>query len=277
MRRITKNKLKVSLLILLILVVVWHIIAANTSIYIPNYGREDISGILNKKTLSADDYMTIYKQTGVSPSAAKELVEDGDLSVLKELNTLYFQEQEIEKSFIAYPVTIEERNKEQLTPVVNLKKGDILVTFNTHTMGWRHVHCAIVLDENTNLLLEHMSIGEVSCTSHLYGWMTYPSFVVLRYKDEKVAAKAAEYARKNLLGIPYNILAGVIRKDKTNEKNPSSHCSHIIWQAYKSAGVDIDRNKGAFVTPKDIAMSDELEVIQIYGVNPKKYSDRVKK
>ncbi len=277
MRRITKNKLKVSLLIVLIAVFVWHIIAANTTIYIPNYEKKDISGILDKKTLSADDYMTIYKQTGVSPSAAKELVEDGDIAVLKELNKLYFQKQEIEKSFIVYPVTIEERNKEQLTPVVNLKKGDILITFNTHTMGWRHGHCAIVLDENSNTLLEHMSMGEVSCTTHLYGWRSYPSFVVLRYKDAEIAQKAAEYARKNLLGVPYNILAGVIKKDKTNEKKTSSHCSHIIWQAYKSAGVDIDKNNGIFVTPKDIAMSDELEVIQIYGVNPKKYSDRIKK
>ncbi len=54
----------------------------------------------------------------------------------------------------------------------------------------------------------------------------------------------------------------------------SSHCSHIVWQAYMAAGCDIDSDKGFVVTPKDIAMSDELKIVQIFGINPKEYKDR---
>lgn len=277
MCRITKKTIAICLLIVVFVASMWQYNTENTVIYTPDYPRENISYLLKKNNLSADDYMTIYEQTGVSPYAAKEMIEDGNYETLQQLNELYFKEQEIEKNFIAYPITVEEQNKEQTTPIADLKKGDILITFNTHTMGWRHGHCAIVLDEKRNTLLEHMAIGEVSCETSLGSWGEYPSFVVLRYNDEKIAQKAVEYAQKNLIEIPYNILAGVIKKDKTDEKNPSSHCSHIVWQAYKSAGVDIDKNKGIFVTPKDIAMSDELEVIQIYGMNPKKYTDRIKK
>ncbi len=274
----TKKRILLYSLIIVAILFVWHLIVANTIIYVPDYQQKDISELIKENNLSADDYMTIYRQTGVSPYLAKEMLEREDYEELEQLNKLYFQKQEIDKTFIAYPITVEERNKNQLTPIAKLKKGDILVTFNTHTFGWRHGHCAIVLNENSDTLLEHMSIGEVSCKTALGSWRGYPSFVVLRYKDEEVAKKAAEYAEKNLLDIPYNILAGVIKKDKSDETAvSSSHCSHIVWQAYKSTGVDIDDNKGIFVTPKDIAMSDELEVIQIYGMNPKKYTDRVKK
>lgn len=277
MRRTNKKRLALFFLIFALAIFIWHIIVANTVIYTPNYQRQNISGLIKKNNLSDSDYMTIYKQTGVSPYAAKKLIEFGDYETLQQLNEMYFSSQEIEKNFIAYPITLEERNKEQRTPIADLEKGDILITFNTHTMGWRHGHCAIVLDENANTLLEHMSIGNVSCKTASRGWEMYPAFVVLRYRDKEVAQKAAEYAEKNLVDIPYNILAGVIKKDKTGEEKPSSHCSHIVWQAYKSQSVDLDNNKGVFVTPKDIAMSDELEVVQIYGINPKKYVERIKK
>ena len=277
MLRITKKRVALFFLIFALAIFVWHIIVANTAIYTPNYQREDISDLIKKNNLSDDDYMKIYEQTGVSPYAVKKMIASGDYLTLQQLNETYFDVQEIEKIFIAYPITLEERNKEQKTPIADLEKGDILVTFNTHTMGWRHGHCAIVLDENANTLLEHMSIGNVSCKTLPLSWEMYPSFVVLRHKDKEIAQNAAEYAEKNLVEIPYNILAGVIKKDKTGEENPSSHCSHIVWQAYKSQGVDLDNNKGIFVTPKDIALSEELEVVQIYGMNPKKYVDRIKK
>ncbi len=277
MRLTKKKRAALFFLIFALAIIVWHIIVANTAIYTPNYEKEDIAELIKSDILSDADYMKIYEQTGVSPYAARELISSGDYETLLSLNEMYFNEQEIEKNFIAYPITLEERNKEQKTPIADLQKGDILITFNTHTMGWRHGHCAIVLDEYGNTLLEHMSIGETSCTTSPISWKKYPAFVVLRHKDKALAEKAADYARENLVEIPYDILAGVINKDKTGEENPSSHCSHIVWQAYKSQGVDLDNNKGIFVTPRDISLSDELEVVQIYGMNPKNYTSRIKK
>ena len=184
---------------------------------------------------------------------------------------------DFKKNYIAYPVTAEERNTKQYTPFVPLKKGDILVTFNTQTLDWRHGHLGLVLNDSGTALLEHMAIGEVSCVTDAFYWGKYPAFIVLRYFDEKVSEKAANYAQENLVGAPYSIFSGIVKKDKTGEEKPTSHCSHIVWQAYKSQGADIDKNGGLIVTPRDIAMSDDLQVVQIYGLNPKDYTSRILK
>ena len=101
-----------------------------------------------------------------------------------------------------------------------------------------------------------------------------------QYPEEykNVAEKAAEYAKEHLVGVDYNILSGVLKKDKSDEEVPkSSHCSHIVWQAYKAAGVDIDQTGGMFVTPFNVALSDKLQVVQLYGLNPRKYKNRLAK
>ena len=272
-----RTALKIYLLIFFFALFIWHIYIDKTIKYIPEYEKEDISYLM-KEELSSEDLIAIYERTGVSPYVVKNLLENEEYGTLKILNKLYFKKQDIDKSFIAYPITLEERNEADIIPIPDLKKGDILITFSTHTFGWRHGHCAMVLDEEGDVLLEHMSLGEVSCRTSIDNWKRYPTLLILRHKDEKAAQKAAQYAEKNLMDIPYNFLAGVIKKDKSDEKVPSSsHCSHIIWQAYKSAGTDLDSNKGVFVTPKDISMSENLEVIQIFGINPENYTKRIKK
>lgn len=248
----------------------------NKAFYLPDYEKTDISDLLGDKVLSDKDYLLIYEQTGVSPYLSKELIEKGNVQVLKDLNQMYFKNPDVLKEYILYPITAQEKTNAK--PVLNLKKGDVLVTFNTHTLNWRHGHSAIVLDEDNGILLEHMAVGETSATTKLKSWEEYPGFVVLRYPDEAVAENAAEYAKEHLLGIDYNIFAGLIKKDKSDEEKPqSSHCSHIVWQAYKALGVDIDKNKGRIVTPRDIAESEELKVVQIFGINPRKYTHRILK
>ena len=135
-----------------------------------------------------------------------------------------------------------------------------------------------MLDDEGTVLLEHMSIGNTSCVTSAKNWGKYPGFVVLRYPDTDVATKAADYAREHLLNIDYNIFAGIIKKDKSDEQKPeSSHCSHIVWQAYMAMGIDIDRDGGPLVTPYDVAMCKELRVVQIYGIHPENYTQRILK
>ena len=274
----TKKGIIITVLVLFaVFLVIRHIMAENSVFYKVPYEKVNISDTLNKESLSEKDYILIYEQTGVSPAAAKEIINSGDTKFLKELNDLYFKSPDSEKNYIAYPVTLEEQNKSQYTPLVPLKKGDILVTFNTRTLDWRHGHCGLVLNDSGTQLLEHMAIGQTSCTTDAFYWGRYPAFAVLRYSDPKVAEKAVDYANENLVDIPYSIFAGIWKKDKTGEEKPTSHCSHIVWQAYKSQGVDIDKNGGFLVTPRDIAMSDKLQVVQIYGLNPKDYTSRILK
>ncbi len=273
-----KRKRRTVFVLILCFIIMYLYHHSNTlqEFYIVPYEKADISEVIRNKKISKEDFCEVFKQTGVAPKAAKELIENKEFQTLDRLNDLYFQKPNIKREYIAYPITAQEKNSVQKTPLVNLKKGDILVTFNTHTLNWRHGHCGIVLDEKKGILLEHMSVGEVSCKTLAEDWGAYPGFIVLRYPEEETAAKAAEYAEKHLLNIKYSIFAGIIKKDKSDETMPtSSHCSHIVWQAYKASGVDIDKNGGSVVTPKDIAMSDKLEVVQIYGINPAKYERRV--
>ncbi len=252
--------------LLLTILLTRYIIAENTAFYIPPYEKKDISDLVRKK-----DYNTIFAQTGVVPDIAKEFSENGDIAFLEKMQDFFFEKPPIQKTYIAFPITLEETTKEGIAPLIPLKKGDVLVTFNTRTLDWRHGHCGLVLDDEGSLMLEHIAIGKKSAVNSTVYWGIYPAFMVLRYSDEKIAEAAADYAKDNLVGIPYNLFAGFVKKDKTGESDPSSHCSHIVWQAYKSQGVDIDSDGGTMVTPRDIAKSEKLSVVQILGINPKDF------
>lgn len=264
-------------IVVVLFFVIRHIMAENSVFYTPDYEKTDISEITNKEALSHDDYMLIFRQTGVSGGAAKEIIDKGDTKLLTELHSRYFKEPDTKKNYIAYPITLEERNTAQKAPIVPLKKGDILVTFNTRTLDWRHGHCGLVLEDGGLRILEHMSIGKKSAVTSIDHWGYYPAFAVLRHPDKDIAQNAVTYAEENLVGIDYDMFAGIFKKDKTDEENPSSHCSHIVWQAYKSQGVDIDHDGGPIVTPHDIAMSENLQVVQIFGLDPKDYTSRILK
>ena len=268
--KILKSKSFIIIMCIVALYGIRHIYNAGRVFYTPGYEYFEV-----KETDSAD---TVFKGTGLSPWAFEELKKSDDFETVEKLNKLYFKKADFKKNYIAYPVTAEEKIKNEVTPLAPLKDGDILVTFNTHTLSWRHGHLAIVTDSKNGIILEHMAIGETSCFGYAKKWGSYPAFAVLRYPDEKTAKKAAEYATGHLMDIPYNILAGVITKDKSKlEKIDSSHCSHIVWQAYKAVGVDIDRDGGFLVTPKDVALCKKLKVVQIYGMDPEDYEGRLLK
>lgn len=275
MKRKINKKIIFILLAFFVAVAIYHLYSTSLCFYKVKYPKQDISEVLQKDNLTDADYMLIFRQTGISPHSSKKLVQKGDLDFLQNMNDLYFKIPKTQKDYIAFPVTASEVNTSYTVPFADIKRGDILLTFNTHTLDWRHGHCAIVIDEKNGLLLEHMSIGNLSCITNIKYWGEYPGFAVLRYPDENIAQKAADYAENHLVGIDYDVFAGMIKKDKTGQQNPSSQCAHIVWQAYKAVGADIDSTSDAFVIPKDIAMSDKLKLVQIYGINPDKYKGRI--
>lgn len=265
-KKIFKSRTFYILLSAFLVLFVRHIICERNSYYMPEYEYVKI------RSDSTDD--EIFRYCGLSGKAAREIDEES----LSCLNKLYFEKPDIKKEYILFPFTAEERVQRNATPIAPLKKGDILITFNTATLDWRHGHAAIVTDADKGIILEHMSVGNNSILSYASKWGKYAAFAVLRHPDEKLAGSAAEYAKEHLTDIPYSIFAGIIKKDMSKEeKIKSSHCSHIVWQAYKAVGEDIDQNGGILVTPKDIAKSDKLKVVQIFGLNPDKYKDRILK
>ena len=263
-KKLIKSKVFLVFIVLFILLFIRHKLNENKAYYYPGYDFEEVN------LYSGED--KIFKYTGLSPRAASDIFESKKLSYLYKLNKLYFEKPYIKKEYILYPTTVQESVKNPI-PLAPLCDGDILYTPNTHTLDWRHGHTAIVTDAKKGIILEHMSIGNTTVLSCSKKWGSYPAFAVLRYPDEKTAKKAADFAKEKLTDVPYSIFAGLIEKDKSkNDEISSSHCSHIVWQAYKAVGVDLDSNGGRIVTPKDVAKSDKLKLVQIFGLNPKDFN-----
>ena len=114
----------------------------------------------------------------------------------------------------------------------------------------------------------------------------------------------AAFAQANLLDVPYRLTAGLWgeklpwqakeraaalggeqtaaapadeavlvnpdQKRKDTSLLGGTQCAHLIWSAFAAAGYDIDSDGGWLVTPRDLARSPLLEVVQVYGVDPRK-------
>ncbi len=267
--RVLRKYKKLIIVFAIIFVIASHVISCRVrDYYLPDWERQDISAVLDKENKTKKDYDFLFSQTGLGKSAIDDiLMQDGKDEIL-EFSQQYFEKAEYERRMTFFPIVMSEQ-KESMTKIAPLKRGDVLVSLSTHAAGFRHGHAGMVLNGDTGEIIEHFVLGETSKRSRIYSFKYYPTLAVLRYKDEKVALAAAEYAEKNLIGIDYNPLAGIIKKDKSDE-NPvsSSQCSHLVWQAYKAVGVDVDGNGGILILPGDFLKCKDFEIIQIYGIKP---------
>lgn len=169
--------------------------------------------------------------------------------------------------------TMEERLVSGAGPeLADLQPGDILLTLSTHSLGWRHGHVGLVIDENTTL--ESVMLGENSDWGDPQIWRSYGNFFVLRVKnvtpEERKAV--AEYAADTLYDIPYHLSAGWIgeKAPATDAKQFGLHCSYLVWYAWKQFGYDLDADGGRLVTAADLLASPLLEIVQEYGMDPEK-------
>ena len=159
---------------------------------------------------------------------------------------------------------------------VDLQPGDILLTLSTHTLGWRHGHAGLVVDADT--VLECMTLGNDSEMASVKHWSTYSDFAVLRVKDvtPEIQAQVVEYAMKHLCGVPYRLSAGFIGEKASDTKEAwfGLQCAYLVWYAWKQFGYDLDSDGGRLVTAKDLLQSPQLEVVQIYGMDPNAFLTR---
>ena len=161
-------------------------------------------------------------------------------------------------------ITCEERIDTVDRELTDLQPGDLLVTFSTHTLGWRHGHAALVIDSDT--VLEAAMPGTVSALSSSDSWVTYASLLHLRVRDvsEQQQAAAADFAKSHLAGLPYGFFCGLGQHNAPAA--PSSlQCAYLPWYAWHSQGMDLDSDGGRLVTVLDLAMSPQLEVIHSWG------------
>lgn len=271
MEILKKNKKKI-LIFLAAALLAAHIASCESkSFYEPKTQKQDIGAVLEKEEKTKSDYDFLFSQTGLSKSAIDELLENGKEKKIYEISEQYFSSGSYEREAIFFPIVAAEQRTDGAAVLAPLKRGDILISLSTHTLGFRHGHAGMVLNGKTGEILEHFVIGETSKKGRAYSFRCYPTLAVLRFKDQKVANAAADYAEENLIGIVYNPLAGIIKKDKSDEEIiSSSQCAHLVWQAYKAVGVDIDGNGGRMVLPADFLKCKDLEIVQIIGIKPPK-------
>ena len=148
-----------------------------------------------------------------------------------------------------------------------LEKGDILLTPSSRCGGWRNGHAALVVDAEEGLVLEAYSLGCPSQLSSLSTWQDKAAVAVLRLKgvSEERRARMADWARENLVGLPYGLFSGLAWLGESTGP-PATQCAHLVWCACAAFGYDIDGCGGWPVTPRDISLSPLLETVQVWGL-----------
>lgn len=249
----------------------------------PEYSREELQTIAEKKVLSEEEYRFLFYQTGLSRRAVERIPLSERMQVLREAQEAFFLNPAVscERSTL---ISWEERNQDRNLPGLwGLQDGDILITFCSHAFGWRNGHAALVVDAQNGRTLEAVVMGQDSCLQETEKWRSYPSFLVLRLRgcSREQGSKIATLAMRTGRGIPYGFLqdflehldgsavAGKLPDGKSADDMGlrDTDCSHLIWRIYQNFGVDLDSNGGFFVTPADIAKSPCLEIVQMYGVD----------
>ena len=233
----------------------------------PDYEMIDISPILEKLELTDEDYKVLYAQTGLTKIGIDDLLEQNNYALILDIQSSYFEDYSLLNNTFAPFSKMQTIDRRAV--FANLQEGDIIVSASTFVSWFRCGHAALVVDGEEMKVLNAAMIGENSSTIHLSELNNRANFLVLRPKVSKQAReKVAAFSKEELVGLPYNLTVGIF-SGKEEEKITGSHCAHIVWYAYKRHGVDLDSTGGTIVTPKDIANSVDLELVQTFGFDPK--------
>ncbi len=247
---------------------------------LPSYERVDLSPILAKakEDWTEEEYETVAWQTGIFARDRLDRIPNDELAEFQ--SGLYFAG-ETRHDLVAVTTPHDvlydpETDAPYYASIVPLEPGDIVLTSTCHTFGWRNGHATLVLQGRR--LVQSVSLGidsEISSfsDSNAIPWFqTASNFMVLRLKDadEETRTAIAEAAEAQLVDIPYSLVVGLFMKKDQGTAPKSTNCSHLVWQAFKNAGYDIDSDGGPICTTRDIANSPLLEVVQIYGFDPAK-------
>lgn len=236
----------------------------------PTYGKSDLTGILSKNAAewTEEDYAEIYAQTGLTKIGADRLLESGQVEKIKSIQESYFLPREVKRDRFAPWTCWEKVNKAAEFGAV--RAGDIIVTSATHVLGFRYGHAALIVSDG-GAIVEANTPGTKSHRTALSVFDNYATFMILRPDPQKISDEMrlsiAKYAEENLLGIDYTVFAGIFSK-KNQQPLKGTQCAHLVWYAYMQFGYDLDSNGGPIVKPQDMANSEYLQVVQVYGFDP---------
>lgn len=242
--------------------------------FTPEYERIDLAPILEKETLCPEDYKTLFYQTGLGRRAVDQLRTQEDFTAqITAFQEAFFGGASAARCYRAgisarmeHTVDEDGRNTAGFS-LAPYEEGYVVAMFSSHSFGWRHGHAGLIT--GSNRVLEAPILGVPAGEYRLNTWREYPTFVMLRLKDasEEELEKIADDALKNLTGVDYSPLAGVLHK-YSGRRPATTQCAHLVWHAFYTAGYDIDSTGGNIVTVWDLVDSELFEVVQIYGLDP---------
>ncbi len=241
------------------------IVAATYKVWSPDYDMVDISYILDKESLSDDDYNLLYEQTGLTKIGIDDMLAKGQKNQILRIQREFFAEPSFRCSKFHFCVGMFVK-KRGAYPHAPLQDGDIIYSPSTYISFVNISHAAIAVNGG-NFVVEAYGYGNPTQCSSAGTFFVYPEFVILRPKaGEEAGKRAAEFVEENLIDVPYDIMTGIFG-EKAPDNLKTTHCSHLPWYAYYMTGIDLDSNGGKIVTPKDILNSPYLEVVQVYGMD----------
>lgn len=268
-----------------------NILSERTAHVAPSYERVDIEATIAKAGYTEEDYDLLFRQTGLSKNGIERLKTKYPLQAEFKSAVLGFQSALFADYKIVHETVSPVTSRDCLAvadgasssdgetvraPLVPVELGDVLVSSVCHSLGWRHGHSALVVDALNMSVLESVTVGVNSIvTRGGTNWFRESAnFMVLRLKDEYrdtvSPADVAKQALDNLSNVPYSLTVGIFHKKDQGIQPQYTHCSHLVWQAYKNFGIDLDSNGGLIVSSRDIARSKYFEVVQVFGFDPVK-------
>lgn len=244
------------------------LVADKVECWRPDYEKEDLSGVLKKTELDDEDYDLLYRQTGLTAVGVDRMLsrgEDGKQRI-HDIQEDFFTEHKVKNDLFA-PFICTDYLDEHVSYAF-LEDGDIIVTSSTHLSGWRMGHSGLVTDAERGSILQANAVGDTSRLGSMRDFSDRVNFMILSPKvDAETKAEVCKYAEKNLIGKVYDPTAGVFSSKNKVER---TQCAHLVWYAYNAFGIDLDSNGGLVVTPKNIANSPLVEVVQVFGLDPAK-------
>ncbi len=236
---------------------------------------QDISFLCEKQELSEEDYDLIFSQTGLGKAAVDQLKTYTNFKEeLLSFQQNFFKKQNVKCVREAITTCMEYNVDAFGQPTYGFKlapykSGYVFLMFSSHSFGWRHGHAGIVISYDS--ILEAPIIGEPTAIYSERDWCEYSTFIMLRLKnaDDAFLEDVATNAKQTLQNTVYDPIASALNKFTTTPKKVQ--CAYLVWNAFYQKGIDIDKDKGIIVTVDDILNLDMFDIVQVYGIDPKKF------
>lgn len=234
----------------------------------PDYTQMDILPLLEKPSRTEEDYAVLYAQTGLTRVGVEDLLAAGDIPRVLEIQDNYFREYAVEtEKFAPFTGTQVIDGAAAFAPLAN---GDIIVSSTAFFSWFRCGHAAMVVDNEEGTVINAIALGSESSLDPVSSYEHRANFMVLRPKlPGELLEKVVDYAKTYLVDLPYRLTAGIL-SPKDQEPVTGTQCAHLVWYAFQKFGVDLDSDGGMLVTPKDLAASACLELVQTFGFDPQR-------